>query len=73
LELVGDPTWIPFGVLGRPHGVRGETLQSDRFGNLTTNVPANMLGDGRVRQVIETSRDGGKTWRVGFDAIYVRR
>lgn len=36
----------------------------------TTLTP---LGNGRVRQVIETSRDGGKTWRAGFDAIYVRR
>jgi hypothetical protein len=34
----------------------------------TTLTP---LGNGRVRQVIETSRDGGKTWRVGFDAVYV--
>lgn len=25
---------------------------------------------GQVRQVIETSRDGGNTWTVGFDAIY---
>ncbi len=26
-----------------------------------------------VRQVIETSIDGGATWRVGFDALYTRR
>lgn len=26
--------------------------------------------DGSVRQVIERSIDGGKTWTVGFDAIY---
>ena len=31
------------------------------------------LPDGRVRQVIETSRDNGKTWMVGFDAFYVRK
>jgi hypothetical protein len=36
----------------------------------TTLTP---LPDGRVRQVIEQSRDGGKTWKVGFDAIYVRQ
>ncbi len=29
--------------------------------------------DGSVRQVIETSRDGGKTWKTGFDAIYKAR
>jgi hypothetical protein len=34
----------------------------------TTLTP---LPDGRVRQVIEQSRDGGKSWRVGFDALYL--
>jgi len=29
--------------------------------------------DGRVRQRIETSRDGGQTWAVTFDAVYRRR
>lgn len=36
----------------------------------TTLTP---LGPDRVRQVIETSRDGGKTWEVGYDAEYRRR
>lgn len=27
--------------------------------------------DGRVRQVIERSTDGGTTWQVGFDAYYI--
>src|SRR5262249_984177 len=31
------------------------------------------LGDGRVQQVIETSVDGGTTWKVQFDAIYERQ
>jgi hypothetical protein len=35
----------------------------------TTLTP---LPDGTVHQVIETSKDGGKTWTVGFDAIYRR-
>ncbi len=26
--------------------------------------------DGSIRQVIETSRDGGVSWKVGFDALY---
>ena len=30
------------------------------------------LGENRVRQIIEFSTDGGKTWNTGFDAIYVR-
>lgn len=29
--------------------------------------------DGTVRQVIENSRDGGRTWTVTFDAVYRRR
>lgn len=36
----------------------------------TTLTP---LADGTVRQVIETSRDEGRTWQTGFDAIYIRR
>ena len=35
----------------------------------TTLTP---LPDGRVRQVIERSIDGGMTWTTGFDAMYVR-
>ena len=53
-------------------GVRfqGEiTLPNGRtYLDRTTLTP---LEEGKVRQVIETSRDGGKTWRVGFDAVYV--
>ncbi len=36
----------------------------------TTLTP---LPDGRVRQVIEQSLDGGVTWQTGYDAYYVRR
>jgi hypothetical protein len=28
-------------------------------------------GDGSVEQAGETSDDGGKTWRPGFDFIYI--
>lgn len=31
------------------------------------------LEDGRVRQLIEQSKDEGKTWTVWFDGTYVRR
>lgn len=36
----------------------------------TTLMP---LRGGEVRQVIETSTDCGRTWEVGFDALYVQR
>ena len=41
----------------------GGTLVFDR----TTLTP---MDGGRVHQVIETSADGGASWRAGFDAIY---
>lgn len=31
------------------------------------------LDDGRVRQLGETSSDGGKTWTMAYDLIYVRK
>jgi tetratricopeptide (TPR) repeat protein len=31
------------------------------------------LDDGKVRQLGETSSDGGKTWTVGYDLFYVRK
>jgi hypothetical protein len=31
------------------------------------------LGENRVRQLIETSADGGETWNVGFDAVFIRQ
>jgi hypothetical protein len=36
----------------------------------TTLTP---IRPGEVRQLIETSRDGGTTWRAGFDARYRKR
>ena len=41
-----------------------------RLFDRTTLTP---LPDGRVRQVIEQSHDGGVTWQTGFDAYYVRK
>ncbi len=35
----------------------------------TTLIP---LEENRVRQLIEQSTDGGETWQVGFDALYVQ-
>jgi hypothetical protein len=43
----------------------GDTVVLDR----TTLRP---VEDGRVRQTIERSQDGGVTWITGFDAMYVR-
>ncbi|NIT57348.1 MAG: hypothetical protein GWN00_14280 [Aliifodinibius sp.] len=55
-------------------GVRfqGEIHLSDGKSVLdrTTLTP---VKDGRVRQVIEHSTDEGKTWKLSFDAFYVRK
>jgi hypothetical protein len=29
--------------------------------------------DGSVHHFVESSSDGGKTWTVGFDAVYVKK
>jgi hypothetical protein len=42
-------------------------------GKLLDRTTLTPQADGRVRQVIEQSRDDGATWRVGFDAYYVRK
>jgi hypothetical protein len=31
------------------------------------------MPDGRVRQLLEQSRDEGESWYVWFDGVYVRR
>ncbi|MBS1717531.1 MAG: hypothetical protein JSS72_07345 [Armatimonadetes bacterium] len=57
---------VPGGIrfTGKAFGPKGRTID-DRT-TLTLNP------DGTVRQVIERSKDGGKTWEVGYDAIYRR-
>lgn len=46
--------------------IRGAEVKLHR----TTLTPR---ADGTVHQFIEESADGGKTWGVGFDAVYRRR
>ena len=51
---------------------RGEISLPDghKLLDQTTLTPE---ADGRVRQVIEQSRDNGATWKMVYDAYYVRR
>lgn len=62
IERPGDNSLRFQGTIRLPDG--GSYL--DR----TTLIP---LANGRTRQVIETSSDGGATWETRFDAIYVSR
>lgn len=71
-----------------PGGVKEKTLvpadesESVRFrgdvllpggGTYVDRTTLSPLTGGRVRQVIETSSDGGASWTVRFDAVYVPR
>jgi hypothetical protein len=51
---------------------QGEII-GPRGGLILDRTTLTKMKDGRVRQVIEISRDGGTTWRVNFDAIYVSK
>lgn len=62
-------------VENQPEGglrFRGEILLKDgrKLLDQTTLTP---LPDGRVRQVIAQSFDGGATWQTGYEAYYVRK
>ena len=58
-------------VAGGGMRFQGELVDRDRIIlDRTTLTP---LADGRVRQIIETSTDGGTTWKVQFDALYERK
>jgi hypothetical protein len=49
---------------------QGEVV-GPRGGLVLDRTTLSTMSGGRVRQVIEISRDGGSSWRVAFDAIYV--
>jgi FimV-like protein len=40
---------------------------------VTQRLTFSKLSDGRVRQLGEQSSDGGKTWTIGYDFIYVKK
>ena len=50
---------------------QGEIARKDGTTIFDRTTLAPLPGD-RVHQVIEQSRDGGKTWKVAYDAIYER-
>jgi hypothetical protein len=81
-----DQVWVTQDTL-RPGGLKHKTMMGVLYANAvrfqgaiaapkgqvldrTTLTP---WRDGRVRQTIEWSKDGGKAWRVVFDAFYVRK
>jgi hypothetical protein len=79
-----DQVWVT-GDTSRAGGLKHKSLLDVRDGTVrfqgTIAAPDGPLldctslaplKDGRVRQTIEWSKDGGKTWRIVFDGYYVR-
>ena len=51
--------------------LRGETRERDGA-TVAQRISWSKLANGHVRQLWETSRDGGASWQVTFDGTYVR-
>ena len=51
--------------------LRGETKGQDGA-TVTQRITWSKLANGRVRQLWETSRDGGANWQVAFDGTYMK-
>jgi hypothetical protein len=51
---------------------QGQYPAADAAVTITDRTTLTRQEDGSVRQVIEISKDAGRTWRTGFDAIYRR-
>ena len=69
-------TWVDQGgtVLLLAGGIDGGkmVLQSGD-GASRQRITWTPMGDGRVRQLWDSSSDGGKTWKVEFDGIYAKK
>ena len=60
-------------IAGRRHALRGADGEARRQPHPDSHDLHAASGRGRVRQYIETSTDGGKTWTAGFDGYYRRQ
>jgi hypothetical protein len=84
---VWEQVWVTQDT-SRPGGLKHKTLLDIRYGGvvrfegsialrggaaITDRTTLTPLTDGRVRQTIEDSRDGGRTWKTSFDAYYNRK
>ncbi len=70
-------TWIDNqgGALSLDGGSEGEAMVLRSVGDTQTvqRITWTKLEDGRVRQLWESTVDGGKTWTIAFDGYYTRR
>lgn len=53
--------------------VDGTMVMTTEGGGATQRMSYIKQGPDKVRQLIEVSTDGGKTWTPGYDGMYVRR
>lgn len=70
-------TWIDNqgGALYLEGGMEGAAMVLRSVGDAQNvqRITWTRLDDGRVRQLWETTADGGKTWTIAFDGHYTRR
>jgi hypothetical protein len=70
-------TWIDNqgGALYLEGGIEGESMVLRTVGDAQNvqRITWTRLADGRVRQLWESTADGGKSWTIAFDGHYTRR
>ena len=69
-------TWVDQGgtVLLLAGGIDGgKMVMQSGDGASRQRITWTPMGDGRVRQLWDSSSDGGKTWKVEFDGIYAKK
>ena len=60
------------GLEGGKMVLRGESVGQDGRA-IVNRITWAVVAPDRVRQLWETSRDGGSTWQVAFDGLYIKR
>lgn len=67
----GATLWLEGGLEDGQMVLRGTAPRATPRGDVLDRIAWSPLPDGRVRQVWETSPDGGRSWRQIFEGFYV--
>lgn len=72
---VGDGTtlWLEGGLEEGSMVLRGTAPRATARGDVLDRITWTPLPDARVRQLWETSTDGGTTWTPIFEGVYAKR
>ena len=73
VDSSGGVLQLDGGIVGGAMVLRGETMSDTPPKTTLQRITWTPQRDGRVRQLWETSSDGGKTWDVVFDGMYSKR